>query len=331
MLNYVIRRIVQLVPLLMAVSIISFILVELPPGDFLTQYIGQLKRFGDVSEAEIASLKVRYGLDKPLYQRYFMWMWNIIRYGDFGKSLEWNKPVSEVIGERIGLTIVISISTLIFSWVVAVGIGIYSAVHQYTLRDYAFTFLGFIGLAIPNFLLALVLMWLSFVYLDIPITGLFSYEYALAPWSLAKVWDMLKHIWVPVVVVGTAGTAVLVRIMRATLLDELHKQYVITARAKGLSERKLLFKYPVRMAINPLISTIGWLLPQIISGATITAIVLNLPTVGPILLRALLSQDMYLAGSLILILSTLTVIGTLISDLLLAWIDPRIRYESVSK
>ncbi|GAH71503.1 unnamed protein product [marine sediment metagenome] len=249
----------------------------------------------------------------------------------FGWSFEWARPVSEVIGERIALTMVISICTLLFVWMTAIPIGIYSATHQYSSSDYAFTFLGFIGLATPNFLLALVLMWLSFAYLGIPVTGLFSPEYLGAAWSLAKVWNMLQRIWVPIIVVGTAGTAGLIRVMRGCLLDELRKQYVITARAKGVSEEKLLFKYPVRVAINPLISTIGWLLPTIISGATITAIVLNLPTTGPVLLGALMAQDMYLAGSFVMILSALTVIGTLISDILLAWLDPRIRYERASK
>ena len=332
MLNYIIRRIIILIPLLLIISIISFVIIQLPPGDFLTMHILQLQKAGtQVEEAEIARLTQQYGLDKPIYARYFMWIWKIIRYGDFGRSFQWDKPVSEVIGERIMLTMIISIITLIFTWVVAIPIGIYSATRQYSLFDHTFTFLGFIGLAIPNFLLALVLMWLSFAYLHIPVTGLFSSEYISAAWSIAKVGDMFKHVWIAVIVVGTAGTAGIIRVMRGCLLDELRKQYVITARAKGVSERKLLFKYPVRIAINPLISTIGWLLPQIISGMTITAIVLNLPTTGPILLGALRMQDMYLAGSFILILSTLTVIGTLISDLLLAWLDPRIRYKGISE
>ncbi|MCD6368979.1 MAG: ABC transporter permease [Thermoproteales archaeon] len=295
-------------------------------------YILQLQKAGtQVGEAEIARLTQQYGLDKPMYMRYFMWIWNIIRYGDFGRSFQWGRPVSEVIGERIMLTMVISILTLIFTWAVAIPIGIYSATHQYSLFDHIFTFLGFIGLATPNFLLALMLVWLSFTYLHIPITGLFSSEYMDAAWSIAKVADMFKHVWVAVIVVGTAGAAGIIRVMRGCLLDELRKQYVITARAKGVSERKLLFKYPVRIAINPLISTIGWLLPQVVSGTTITAIVLNLPTTGPVLFRALMFQDMYLAGSFILILSTLTVIGSLISDILLAWLDPRIRYKGVSE
>lgn len=332
MLDYVIRRIVQLIPLLAAISVITFFVIELPPGDFLTTYIVQLEQQGTrVSEEEIARLKSMYGLDKPEYVRYFKWMWKIIRYGDFGRSFEWNKPVGELIRERIVLTMTISLCALIFTWMTAIPIGIYSAIRQYSLFDYAFTFLGFIGLATPNFLLALLLMWLSFAYLNIPITGLFSAEYADAAWSVAKVLDMGCHLWIPIIVIGTAGTAALIRIMRGCLLDELRKQYVITARAKGVSEKKLLFKYPVRIAINPLISTIGWLLPSIVSGEGITAIVLNLPTTGPMLLEATLHQDMYLTGSFIMILSTLTITGTLISDILLAWLDPRIRYKRVSE
>ena len=333
MLGYIVRRTIVLIPLLFIVSIISFVIIELPPGDYLSTYVAQLSLMtGDeVGEGEIARLSQQFGLDKPMHVRYFRWIWSIVRYGNFGRSFIWNKPVSEVIGERIALTMVITISTICFTWIIAIPIGIYSATHQYSPVDYGFTFLGFIGLAIPNFLLALVLMWLSFAYLDIPITGLFSPEYVDAAWSLAKIGNMLKRLWVPVIVIGTAGTAGLIRIMRACLLDELGKQYVITARAKGVSERRLLFKYPVRLAVNPLVSTIGWLLPTIISGEAITAIVLNLPTTGPVLLRALLSQDMYLAGSFVLILSSLTLIGTLISDILIAWLDPRIRYGGISK
>jgi len=331
MLDYTIHRIVQLIPLLAAVSIISFIIIELPPGDYLDVYITQLRQQGAiVSEEEILSLERMYGLDKPVYVRYFKWIWNMI-HGNLGRSLQWNKPVSELISERIALTVMLSICTLIFTWIIAIPIGIYSAVRQYSVFDYTFTFLGFIGLATPNFLLALVLMWLSFAYLNISITGLFSLEYAEAAWSFAKLCDLFKHLWIPIIVIGTAGTAGLIRIMRGCLLDELRKQYVITARAKGVQETKLLFKYPVRIAINPLISTIGWMLPGIISGEAITSIVLNLPTTGPLLLEALLSEDMYLAASFIMILSALTVTGTLISDILLAWLDPRIRYRKMSK
>jgi len=331
-LQYIIQRVLQFIPLLAVISVLTFALIELPPGDYLTMHIIQLEQQGtQVSEDEIERLKLQYGLDKPVHMRYLLWIWNIIRYGNFGRSFQWNQPVSEVIGERLALTIVISLTTLVFVWGVSIPVGIYAATHQYSLFDYLFTFLGFIGLAVPNFLLALVLMYLAFTKLGISVTGLFSPEYADAPWTWAKAWDMFQRLWVPVIVIGTAGTASLIRVMRGTMLDELRKQYVTTARAKGVSERRLLFKYPVRIAINPMISTIGWLLPGIISGSAITSIVLNLPTTGPILLRALMYQDMYLAGSFVMILSTLTITGTLISDILLAVVDPRIRYEGKAR
>jgi len=330
MLTYIGQRLLQLIPLLIAISIISFALIQLPPGDYLTTYINQLELSGtEVSEGTVISLKQQYGLDKPMYVQYFIWIKNIVLHGDSGRSFTWNEPVADVIGERLGLTIIISIMTLIFTWIIAIPIGIYSAVRQYSFLDYVFTLIGFIGLALPNFLIALVVIYTVFVNTGIAITGLFSPEYASAPWSVAKLLDMLQRIWVPILIIGTAGTAGLIRVMRGMLLDELQKQYVITARAKGLKEGKLLFKYPVRMAINPLISTIGWTLPAIISGEAIVSIVLNLPTTGPMLLDALMTQDMYLAGSFIFILSVLTVIGTLISDILLAWIDPRIRFGGV--
>jgi len=314
------------------ISVLAFAIVELPPGDYLTMYIIQLEQSGtQVSEDVIARLTRQYGLDKALYQRYLLWMWNILRHGSFGRSFQWDKPVSEVIGERIALTVIVSLCTLAFVWLVSIPIGIYSATHQYSIFDYLFTFLGFVGMSVPSFLLALILMYLAFTYLDISVTGLFSPDYADAPWSWAKIGDMLQRLWVPVIVIGMAGTASLIRVMRGTMLDELRKPYVTTARAKGVSERKLLLKYPVRIAINPMVSTIGWLLPSIISGSAIVSIVLNLPTTGPVLLRALMYQDMYLAGSFVMILSTLTVIGTLISDILLAVLDPRIRYEGRSR
>jgi len=327
MLSYIGRRVLYMVPTLLVISVISFIIIQLPPGDFLTSYIAQLSSLGEnVDEALIESLRMRYGLDQPVYVQYFKWMWRVF-HGDFGRSFEWNKPVSELIWERLMLTMIISFASLVFSYGVAIPIGIFSATHQYSLGDYIFTFGGFLGLATPNFLLALVLMWIFYSYFGLSVGGLFSPQFASSPWSLAKVVDLINHMWIPVIVVGTAHTCGLIRVMRATLLDELRKQYVITARAKGVAERTLLFKYPVRVAINPLISTIGWRLPQIVSGATITAVVLCLPTTGPLLLRSLMFQDMYLAGSLILILATLMVIGTLISDILLVWLDPRIRYE----
>ncbi|MQY58138.1 MAG: ABC transporter permease subunit [Clostridia bacterium] len=331
MLSYIIRRIIYLIFLVAVVSVISFIIIQLPPGDILTEQIMRLRQSGaDVDEAQIATLTEQYGLDKPIYTQYFMWIWKIIRHGNFGRSFEWGQAVSELIKERLVLTVVISFFTLIFTYVVSIPIGIYSATHQYSIGDYVFTAGGFIGLATPNFLLALVFMWIFFAYLRIPSIGLFSSKYADTAWSISKFIDMLKHLPIPIIVIGTAGTAGLIRVMRSCLLDELRKQYVIVARAKGVAERSLLFKYPVRVAVNPIISTIGWTLPAIISGETITAIVLNLPTTGPLLLRALLCQDMYLAGSFILILSTLTITGSLISDILLVWIDPRIRYEKVT-
>jgi len=331
LLQYILGRIFQFVPLLVVVSILSFTLIELPPGDYLTMYIIQLEQSGtEVSEDVIARLTQQYGLDKPVYMRYLLWIWNIIRYGDFGRSFQWNKPVKEVIGERLTLTIIVSLCTLLFVWGVSVPIGIYAATHQYSILDYALTFLGFIGMSVPSFLLALVLMYVSLAYLNISVTGLFSPEYIDAPWSWARVVDLLQRLWVPILVIGLAGTASLIRVMRGTLLDELRKPYVTTARAKGLKERSLLLKYPVRVAINPMISTIGWLLPSIVSGSAIVSIVLNLPTTGPMLLRALMYQDMYLAGSFVLLLSTLTIVGTLISDILLAVLDPRIRYGGMS-
>jgi peptide/nickel transport system permease protein len=326
MLAYVIRRILTMIPTLVVISIISFIIIQLPPGDFLTSYVAQLQASGEtVDRAELEALTQRYGLDQPLYIQYFHWAWNFVR-GDFGYSFEWNKPVSELIGERLSLTICVAVCTLVLTWALAVPIGIYSAVRQYSLLDYFLTVVGFVGLATPNFLFALVLLWASYAYLGMSIGGLFSPAYAAAPWSLAKVADLLKHIWIPVLIVGTGHTAKFIRIIRGNLLDELKKPYVTTARAKGLSETRLILKYPVRVAINPLVSTIGWTLPELISGIAITAVVLNLPTTGPLLLSALLSQDMQLAGTFIMFLSILTVIGTLISDIMLAWVDPRIRF-----
>lgn len=318
----------MMIPMLVAISIISFAIIQLPPGDFLHYYRAELEMRGESpDQAELEALKDRFGLDRPIYVQYFRWALNFIQ-GDFGHSFEWNRPVSELIGERLGLTILISVVTLIFTWIVALPIGIYSAVRQYSWMDYVLTFFGFIGLATPNFLLALVLLWVSFAYLGMHVGGLFSPDYAEAPWSLAKVLDLLKHLWIPVIIVGTAHTAKFIRIIRGNLLDELKKPYVVTARAKGLSETRLILKYPVRVAINPLVSTIGWTLPELVSGIAITAVVLNLPTTGPLLLNALRSQDMQLAGSFIMLLSVLTLVGTLLSDILLAWVDPRIRYEA---
>jgi peptide/nickel transport system permease protein len=271
-------------------------------------------------------LRQRYGLDDPLYVQFFKWFGNVLQ-GDFGVSFLYNKPVAELIWERVALTIVITFSTLIFTWMVALPIGVYSATHQYSAGDYFFTLIGFIGRGIPDFMLALILMWIMLTSFGVSAGGLFSLEYRNAPWSWPKVWDLINHLWVPIIVLGTSNTADLIRIMRNNLLDELHRPYVETARSKGLGERRMLWKYPVRLALNPFVSTVGWVLPGLISGATIVSVVLGLPTAGPLLLSALLSQDMFLAGSFVMILSMLTVIGTLISDILLAWLDPRIQYN----
>ena len=279
-----------------------------------------------MDEATIAALNKRYGLDQPVYIQYFKWVWGML-HGDFGQSFEWNRPVGSLIWERLAFTVVISLATMVFTWIVAFPIGVYSATHQYSAGDYIVSFIGFIGIAIPQFMLALILMWIAYAYFGQSVGGLFSPAYVDAAWSWAKLVDMLKHLWIPVVIVGMSGTAGLIRTFRANLLDELNKPYVTTARAKGVPERRLLYKYPVRVAMIPFISTVGWSLPALISGETITSVVLSLPTTGPLLLRALQSQDMYLAGSFIMVLSVLTVIGTLVSDILLAWVDPRIRYE----
>ncbi|GIV77754.1 ABC transporter permease [Litorilinea aerophila] len=328
MLQFLIKRILYMIPTLLAISIVAFIIIQLPPGDYLTTLVASLASQGeDIDPAALQALKERYGLGQPIYVQYYKWISGIVLRGDFGQSFAWNMPVKDLIWSRLALTFVLSLSSLLFVWIVAFPIGIYSAVKQYSIGDYIATFLGFIGLATPNFLLALILMYIAFKYFNQSVGGLFSPEYQDAPWSWAKVVDMLSHLWIPVIIIGTAGTAGLIRVMRANLLDELRKPYVVTARAKGLPEWKLLFKYPVRVALNPFISTVGWVLPTLVSGAAITSIVLSLPTTGPLLIRALMSQDMYLAGSFILMLSVLTVIGTLVSDLLLAWLDPRIRLE----
>ncbi len=327
MFSYILRRLIFMIPTVIVISIISFIVIELPPGDFLTSYIVQLESQGaQVTDEQVQSLKQRYGLGMPLYQRYFKWTWGIL-HGNFGMSWNWNQPVIELVMERLPLTIVISLSTLVFSYIVAIPIGTYSAVKQYTIGDYFFTTFGFLGLAIPNFLLALVLMFIFFKYFGVSIGGLFSIAYRDAPWSWAKLLDMINHLWIPIIVIGTAGTAGLVRIMRGVLLDELGKDYINTARSKGLRESEVIIKHAVRIALNPIVSAAAFQLPRIISGAAITSIVLGLPTTGPLLLEALQTQDMYLAGSFIFLLSILTVIGTFISDLMLAWIDPRIKYD----
>ncbi|MGQ9629326.1 MAG: ABC transporter permease [bacterium] len=327
-LSYVARRALLLIPLLIGISIISFVVIQIPPGDFLSVYITQLESRGyRITEEEVAKLKERYGLNYPIYVQYFIWMKNIVLYGDLGRSFSYDKAVSVLIKERIALSMLISICTLLFTWVVGLFIGVFSATHQYSVWDYIITFLGFIGISLPGFLIALMFIFVGIKYFNVNLSGLFSPQYVTAPWSLGKVLNMFQRIWVVILVLGIGGTAGVIRVMRGSLLDELRKPYVTTGRCKGLSERNLLWRYPVRIAINPFMSTIGWLVPGIVSGEALASIVLNVPTTGPLLLEALKTQDMYLAGSFILILSTLTVIGTLISDLLLAYIDPRIRYQ----
>lgn len=325
MLAYVIRRAVYMIVLLGFLSVVVFVIIQLPPGDYLTSYITQLESQGSlVSQETIETLTIQYGLDKPGYIRYFQWFGRILR-SELGISFEYNRPVTELLAERLPYSIAISLCALFVTYAIAIPIGIYSATHQYSVTDYGFTVFGFIGLATPNFILALILMFLFYKWFGLSIGGLFSTEYLIAPWSWGKLWNMLAHMPIPLIVIGSAGTAGLIRVMRATLLDELQKQYVITARAKGVKEKRLIFRYPVRVALNPIVSAVGWILPGIISGETITSIVLSLPTTGPLLTRALLAQDMYLAGGIVLIYALLVIVGTFVSDILLVWIDPRIR------
>jgi peptide/nickel transport system permease protein len=326
MLAFVIRRLLLMIPMLVVLSIISFTIIQLPPGDYLSTYIRQLEAMGrEFDEAEIQNLKRQYGLDQPMLVQYLKWMGTVFN-GTFGRSFIWEMTVAEVLSTRLPMTIALSFASLVVVWTLAIPIAIISATRHNTLVDYFFTFLGFIGLASPSFLLALVLGWLLYQVSGTMITGLYSQEFVNAPQSVAKFMNLLSNVWFPVIIIGIGGTASLIRTLRATLLDELRKPYVTTARAKGLSERSLLLKYPIRVAMNPVFSTIGWVLPGLINGGVIVGIVLNLQTIGPVLMRATLSQDMYLAGSIVLILSALTIVGTFISDILLAWLDPRIRY-----
>ena len=325
MLRYIARRVLWAIPTLFVVSIVSFILIQLPPGDFLTSYAANLTAMGErVSEEQLQQLRDAYGLGQPIYVQYAKWMWNML-HGDFGRSMEWGVPVENLIGESMGLTLALSVFTLLFTWLLAIPIGVYSATHQYSKGDYLATFVGFVGLGVPSFMIALVLMWVAYSTFGMDVGGLFSGAYKNAPWSLAKMGDLLQHIWMPVLILGLGGTASLIRTMRANTLDELHKPYVMTAQAKGLKKNRLTWRYPVRVALNPFVSNAGLQLPDLISGGTIVSVVLSLPTAGPLLLRALQSQDMYLAGAFVLLLSVLTVVGTLISDIVLAWLDPRIR------
>ena len=327
MLAFITRRTILAFFTILAISVLSFVIIQLPPGDYLSSYRATLEAQGDmISEAELKALSTQYGLDKPIHMQYLIWMGNMVQ-GDFGVSLRANRPVSELIGERLALTIVVALAAVVFTWVMAIPIGIYSAVRQRSIGDYVFTFAGFVGLAVPDFLLALVLMYFAYAWFNISVGGLFSAEYIEAAWSMGRLVDLLKHLWLPAIVLGTAGTAQLIRILRANLLDELRKPYVVAARAKGLSLWRAVIKYPVRVALNPLVSTTAYILPFLISGSVIVSVVLDLPTVGPLLLTALLSQDMYLAGTIVLLLGAMTVVGTLLSDILLVLLDPRIEME----
>jgi peptide/nickel transport system permease protein len=315
--------------MMFVISLLIFVTIQLPPGDYVTSMVEQMRNQQGTnwSPQFEESMRERYGLKQPVTVQYSKWAKNIVLHGDFGYSFQNNRPSQEVIGDRIGMTILVALASFIFSWAVALPIGIYSAVRQYSIGDYFFSFIGFIGMATPGFLIALITMYLVFKYRGDTLSGLFSVEYANAPWSFDRVVDLLKHLWIPMIIVGTSGTAGLIRVMRANLLDELNKPYVETARAKGLPEWKLLLKYPVRHALNPFVSTIGWTLPALVAGEAIVSIVLNLPTTGPVLLQSLKVQDMYVSAGFLLLLSLLTIIGTLLSDILLAWLDPRIRYE----
>jgi peptide/nickel transport system permease protein len=334
MLNFIIRRFLLALITIWALTIISFVVIQLPPGDFVDTYVQQLLEGGGgpgsggnvvMEESLGLALRAQYGLDKPMIVRYFKWVWAVV-HGDFGRSLEFQKAVSEIVSERLLMTIILAGTTAMFAWGLSIPIGIYSAVRQHSIEDYTFTFIGFMGLAVPDFLLALWLLWITFAYFpDHTIGGLFSPEYIEAPWSFGRVVDLASHLWIAAFVVGTAGTAALIRVMRANLLDELNKPYVVTARAKGLPEWKLILKYPVRLALNPLVSTLGYLLPVLMSGSIIVSVVLGLPTEGPLLLRALLAEDLFVSAAIVMMLGTLTVIGTLISDILLGLLDPRIR------
>jgi peptide/nickel transport system permease protein len=325
MVTYILQRFMLALVTIWAISVVSFVIIQLPPGDFVDTYITNLAASGSAVRAEEAqALREQYGLDRPIWVQYAKWVTRVAA-GDFGMSMEWGRPVIEVIGDRLWLTIVISVAAILITWGLALPIGIYSAVRQYSVPDYVFTLIGFVGLAVPNFLLALIIMYFGFKFFDMNIGGLFSAEYQIAPWSAAKVWDMMKHLPLPALILALAGTAQLIRIMRANLLDELRRPYVTTARARGLPEWRVILKYPVRAALNPFASTIGYLLPFVVSGSIVVSLVLSLPTVGPLLLRSLVAQDMFLAGTIVLLLGILTVIGTFLSDLILMWIDPRIR------
>lgn len=327
MLAFFVRRLLTAILTLGAISILTFVIIQLPPGDYVTSYIAQLQSTGGaVSAQEAENLRIQYGLDQPLWVQYLKWL-RLALTGNFGMAMEWQRPVVEVIGDRLLLTMILSLAAVLFTWLLAFPISIFSAVRQYSFWDYLFTFLAFIGLAVPNFLIALILMYFGFSLFNANIGGLFSAEYADAAWSGGRIWDLLKHLPLPALILALGGTAQVVRVMRANVLDELRKPYVATARAKGLPEWRVILNHPVRVALNPFVSTIGYLFPYIVSGSVIISLVLSLPTVGPLLLKALLAQDMFLAGTIVLLLGAMTVVGTFISDLLLMWIDPRVRAE----
>jgi peptide/nickel transport system permease protein len=327
MTKYIIRRFLYMIITLFFVSIAGFFIINLPPGSYVDVYRAQLEAQGTTTaERQLEAIVKQYALDQPIYVQYIKWISGFVR-GDFGRSFLYNRDVSELVWERLGLTAAISISTLLFTWIVAIPIGIYSATHQYSAGDHAFTFVGLIGLSIPNFMLALFFMVIAAMVFDQSVGGLFSPEYVDAPWGWAKLVDLLKHLWIPVIVVGTAGTAGLIRIMRGNLLDILNMQYITTARAKGLAEGKVIFRHAVRNALHPLVMLLGMSLPEIISGATIVAIVLSLPTTGPLYFRALRDQDMFLAGTFLMFLAAMLVVGNFLADILLVWLDPRIRYD----
>ncbi len=330
MLRYIIQRLLIMIPTLLAISVIVFVIIQMPPGDYFESYIAELQSQGEsVDPQKIEFLRQQYGFDKPILHQYGLWMIGMLQ-GDFGYSFELRLPVSDVVGDRLYLTTIVSFTTIIFTWIIAFPIGLYSATHQYSWGDYGLSFLGFIGLATPNFLLALVMLYFAKVWFGTSIGGLMDEQFIGKPWSIDKMLSILEHLWIPVIVIGTSGTAGMIRRLRANLLDELEKQYVVTGRAKGLAPLKLLLKYPFRMALNFFIADIGSLLPAIVSSASIVAIVISLPTTGPMLLNALKSQDMYLAGSFLMFLSALTVVGVLLSDLALAMLDPRIRLQGGS-
>lgn len=327
MLTYIIRRLLGMVPTIFVVSIVTFVVIQLPPGDFMTSVQAEIAASGGGQDAAtLESLRHRYGLDQPLLVQYWRWISGFAR-GDFGYSLEWNAPVLEVIADRLAFTILVSGLALVFMWVVSIPIGVYSATHKYSPGDNTLTFLGFVGLSVPDFMLALVYLVVATLVFNMSATGLFSPEMERASWGIPKVLDLLNHLWAPVLILGAAGTAELIRIMRGNLLDVLGQQYITTARAKGLKERVVINKYAVRVAINPLISVLGMQIPKMISSSIIIGVVLSIPTVGPTFLRALTTQDMYLAGTLLLLMTVLLLIGNLLADVALAWVDPRIRYE----